>query len=453
MSHKLISPIENRYKTGIAELFTQEKKLEYWLRVEGELSQTHAELGNIPKELADEIKNKANLKYVKLERVEQFDKEIHHDLMAMVKALSEQSKGDAGKFVHLGATSYDIEDTALALQLKDALDYIKNSLHDLLRELITVMYRTKSLVCIGRTHGQHALPTTYGMRYGVWSYEVDRHLDRINEVLNRISYGKMSGAVGTMASFGENGIEIQKHLMKTLDLKPDLISNQVIQRDRHAEVIFLTALIGQSIAKIAREFRILQRNEIAEMFEPFKSTQVGSSTMPHKRNPHKSERICSLARLLKSNVITALDNVILEDERDLTNSANERFIFSENFILLDYIINQLIDIVKNVEFNEEQIELNLNLTRGASLAEKVMINLVNRGIGRQEGHELLRTAAIQAKKEKRNMKEILMTQEVIKHKFSSEELDEMLNPHNYVGKAEELVENLSRYFKKKYKFL
>ncbi|MFX0010176.1 MAG: adenylosuccinate lyase [Candidatus Hermodarchaeota archaeon] len=453
MSHKLISPIENRYKTGITELFTQEKKLGYWLRVEGELSQIHAELGNIPKELADEIKNKANLKYVKLERVEQLDKEIHHDLMAMVKALSEQCKGDAGKYVHLGATSYDIEDTALALQLKDALDYIKNSLHDLLRELITVMDRTKSLVCIGRTHGQHALPTTFGMRYGVWSYEVDRHLDRINEVLNKISYGKMSGAVGTMASFGENGIEIQKRLMKTLDLKPDLISNQVIQRDRHAEVIFLTALIGQSMAKIAREFRILQRNEIAEMFEPFKSTQVGSSTMPHKRNPHKSERICSLARLLKSNVITALDNVILEDERDLTNSANERFLFSVNFILLDYIITQLIEIIKNVEFDEERIELNLNLTRGASLAEKVMINLVSRGIGRQEGHELLRTAAILAKKEKRNMKDILIAQDVIKNNFSLEEIDEMLNPHNYVGKAEELVEDLSKYFKKKYKFL
>ena len=189
MSHKLISPIENRYKTGIAELFTQEKKLEYWLRVEGELSQIHAEVGNIPKELADEIKNKANLKYVKLERVEQLDKEIHHDLMAMVKALSEQCKGDAGNYVHLGATSYDIEDTALALQLKDALDYIKNSLHDLLRELITVMDRTKSLICIGRTHGQHALPTTFGMKYGVWSYEVDRHLDRINEVLNNTIFG------------------------------------------------------------------------------------------------------------------------------------------------------------------------------------------------------------------------------------------------------------------------
>jgi adenylosuccinate lyase len=450
MSHKLISPIENRYRTDIATLFTQEKKLEYWLKVEAELSRAHAKLGNIPQKEAKEIQSKANLNYVKLERVDELDKLIHHDLMAMVKALSEQCSGEAGKYVHLGATSYDIEDTALALQLKEALLYIKSSLTSLLRELIAVMEKTKFLVCIGRTHGQHALPTTYGMRFGVWGYEIDRHLDRIEEVLSRISYGKMSGAVGTMASFGEKGVELQNLVMKALDLKPALITNQVIQRDRHAEVILLTSLIGQSLAKIAREVRILQRNEIAEMFEPFASSQVGSSTMPHKRNPHKSERICSLARLLKSNAIPALDNIILEDERDLTNSANERFIFSESFIILDYIITQLTSIIKGVEFDEKRIEINLNLTKGACLAEKIMICLVERGIGRQEGHELLRTAAIRAKKENRYMKEVLLEVELVKDKFSSEELDELLDPHKYIGNAVELVESLIKSLKQKY---
>jgi len=312
------------------------------------------------------------------------------------------------------------------------------------------MEEKKNLVCIGRTHGQHALPTTYGMRFGVWGYEIDRHIDRIDEVLERISYGKMSGAVGTMASFGEKGIELQKLVMKALELNPVLIANQIIQRDRHAEVLFLTALIAQSLAKIAKEFRILQRNEIAEMFEPFKKTQVGSSTMPHKRNPHKSERICSLARLLKSHIITALDNIILEDERDLTNSANERFIFSENFILLDYIISQMKNMVKNLEFDEEQIEKNLNLTKGAILAERIMVDLVKKGIGRQDAHEILRTAAIKAKKENRYIKEILLELEIINKKFSSEELDTILNPYNYIGKAIEQVESLVKNLKQKH---
>jgi len=450
MDHKFIHPVETRYRTEIAELFTEEKKLENWMLVESVLAKVHAKLGNIPKEAAEEI-NKAREK-VKIERVKEIDRQIHHDLMAMVKGLAEQCEGDAGKYIHLGATSYDIEDTAIALQLKEALLFIKSSLLTLLKELLHLMDEKKNLVCIGRTHGQHAIPTTYGMRFGVWAAEVDRHLDRIDQVITRISFGKMSGAVGTMASFGDKGIELQKEVMKELDLNSVLIANQVVQRDRHAEVILLTAMIGQTLAKIARENRILQRNEIAEMFEPFKKKQVGSSTMPHKRNPHKSERICSLARIIKSNVIPALDNMILEDERDLTNSASERVIFAENFIFLDFMIKELTKNLKGLEFNEENIQKNLNLTKGACLAEKVMIALVEKGIGRQEGHEILRQAAIQARKEDRFMHEILLENKDIKEKFTKEELEELLDPTKYIGKAVEQVEDLTKQLKEKYKF-
>ncbi|MFX1558254.1 MAG: adenylosuccinate lyase, partial [Promethearchaeota archaeon] len=401
MKHNFINPVENRYRTEIAEYFTEEKKLENWLKIEATLAKSHALLGNIPEQAAEEIVRKATLNYVKLERVKEIDKEIHHDLMAMIKSLAEQCEGDAAKYIHLGATSYDIEDTAIALQLRDALKYIEKDLKYLLIELITLIDAKKELVCIGRTHGQHAIPTTYGMRFGVWAYEIDRHIERIHEVIERISYGKMSGAVGTMASFGEKGIVLQKMVMEKLNLKPVLIANQIVQRDRHAEVLFLTAIIGQSLAKIAQEFRVLQRNEIAEMFEPFKKEQVGSSTMPHKRNPHKSERICSLARILKSNVIVGLDNILLEDERDLTNSANERMIFAENFVLLDFMIKQLLKNLQGIEFDEIQVEKNLNLTKGACLAEKIMLDLVDKGIGRQEGHEILRKAVIRSKKENR----------------------------------------------------
>ncbi|MFX1384780.1 MAG: adenylosuccinate lyase, partial [Promethearchaeota archaeon] len=429
----------------------EEKKLENWLKVEAALAEAHAEMGNIPKAAANEITKKANLDNVKIERVKEIDKEIHHDLMAMVKSLTEQCEGDAGKYVHLGATSYDIEDTATALQLKEALDFIHEALLKLLKILIILANEKKNLICIGRTHGQHAVPTTYGMRIGVWAYEINRHLDRISEIINRISFGKMSGAVGTMASFKGKGIKIQQLLMNKLDLHPVLIANQVIQRDRHAEVVFITALIGQTLSKIAREIRILQRNEIAEIFEPFKADQVGSSTMPHKRNPHKSERICSLARVLKSNVIVALDNIILEDERDITNSASERIIFAENFILLDYIINQLTDILKGIEFDEKRIEENLNLTKGACLTEKVMVELVRKGIGRQEGHELLRQASIEARKENVFMKDILFANNKIKKNFTKEELEEMFDPHNYIGKAVQQVEILVEFLKDKYK--
>ncbi|TFG08818.1 MAG: adenylosuccinate lyase [Promethearchaeota archaeon] len=448
MTHKFIHPIETRYRTKIAELFTEEKKLENWMLIEAVLAKIHAKLGNIPKNAADEI-DKARKK-VEIERVKQIDKEIHHDLMAMVKALAEQCEGDAGKYIHLGATSYDIEDTAIALQLKEALNYIRNSLKKCLRNLMKLMQENKNLACIGRTHGQHAIPTTYGMRFGVWAYEIDRHLDRISETLERISYGKMSGAVGTMASFGDKGIDIQDLVMKELDLNPVLISNQVIQRDRHAEVIILTSLIAQTLAKIARQFRILQRNEIAEMFEPFKKGQVGSSTMPHKRNPHKSERICSLARVLKSNVITALDNMILEDERDLTNSASERVIFAENFIFLDFMIQELAKNLEGLELNKQNIEKNLNLTKGACLAEKIMINLVAKGIGRQEGHEILREAVIKAKRYDKSLKDILNENENVKSKFSEQELYELLDPKKYLGKAVDLTQGLIDYIKKKH---
>jgi len=451
MKHNFINPIENRYRTEIAEYFTEEKKLENWLKVEAILAKAHAKLGNVPKEAADEIIRKATLKYVKLDRVKEIDKEIHHDLMAMIKALTEQCEGNAAKYIHLGATSYDIEDTAIALQLRDALSYIEKKLKYLVIELIALIDTKKELICIGRTHGQHAIPTTYGMRFGVWAYEIDRHIDRIHEVIERISYGKMSGAVGTMASFGEKGIDLQKTVMEELNLKPVLIASQIVQRDRHAEVLLLTALIGQSLAKIAQEFRILQRNEIAEMFEPFKKEQVGSSTMPHKRNPHKSERICSLARILKSNVIVGLDNIVLEDERDLTNSANERIIFAENFVLLDYMIKQLLNNLQGIEFDEKSIEKNLNLTKGACLAEKVMVNLVDKGIGRQEGHEILRKAVIRSREENRFIKDILLENEKIKKNFNEAELESLFDPHTYIGTAVKQTINLIKYLKNKYK--
>ncbi len=457
MSEK-IHPIEGRYRTKkMAVLFTSGAKLYRWMRVEAALAQSHAHFGKVPQEAADEISRKANLDHVKVERVKEIEHEIHHDLMAMVKGLAEQCDGDAGNYIHLGATSYDIEDTASAIKYYKALSVLKKSLQRTLKALVMQAKENRERVCVGRTHGQQALPTTYGMRFSVWAYEIDRHLERLTQVQKRIAFGKMSGAVGTMASFGENGIENQKKVMEILadefeiPLKPVMIANQVIQRDRYADIINFTGLVAGTIDKIAREIRVLQRTEIGEMFEPFKKKQVGSSTMPHKRNPHKSERLCSLARLLKSNLVVGIDNIGLEDERDLTNSANERVIFPENFILLDFMLSQLNTLLEGLEFNEKAIQRNLNFTKGAFLAEKVMVSLVNKGIGRQDGHEILRQAAIMARKEDRSMKSILLEKDEIASKYSEDELDNLLDPTKYIGKAVEQVENIVEFLEKKHK--
>jgi adenylosuccinate lyase len=434
----------------MASIFTDEAKLASWMKVEAALSHAQAHIGNIPETAAIEIQRKGTLEFVKLDRVKEIEADIHHDLMAMVRAISEVCDGDAGNYVHLGATSYDIEDTALGIILSKALLVLEESLKGLLRSLVNQSKGKRDLVCVGRTHGQHALPTTYGMRFGVWAAEFDRHIDRLNHIRDIVLVGKMSGAVGTMASFRGRGRVIQKIVMKRLGLKPVRIANQVVQRDRYAELLTFLGLVSASCDKIAREIRVLQRNEIAEVFEPFRSKQVGSSTMPHKRNPHKSERICGLARVIKSNVFVALENVTLEDERDLTNSSSERVIFPEGFILLDFILHQLNNIIENLEFNYENIERNLNLNSGI-MTERIMLELVDRGIGRQDAHEILRSAIIKSRDSGQRLKEILLENPVIlEGKISESELDTWLDPTGYIGESKEIVDDLVSFLESKH---
>ena len=444
-----IHPIDFRYNTKeMRELFTEEARLQTWLDVEAALAKVHAELGNIPKNAADEIAKKANTNYVKVARVNEIEKEINHDIMAMVRALEEQCSGEAGKYIHYGATSYDIVDTALALQMKRALDVLQNRIKSWLKVLLQLSEDHKETITIGRTHGQHAVPTTFGMKFAVWAAEVSRHLDRLDEMKKRTLQGKMSGAVGTMASFGSKGVEIQNSVMKNLGLLPSLITNQVVQRDIHAEVMVFLSYIASTADKIAREIRNLQRTEISEVFEPFKEKQVGSSTMAQKRNPHQSERIVSLARRIKSNIIVAFDNIALEHERDLTNSANERIIIPEGFILTDYILTQLISILQGLEFNLENIEKNLDLTQGQIFSEEIMIELVKKGIGRQEAHELLRKCGIRSRAEGKHLRDVIIEEPSLSKLISQKELDEWFNPKNYLGTAVEQVERVIKLLKK-----
>lgn len=444
-----VHPIDYRYGSEeMRRIWDEENKLQKLLDVEAALARAHARVGNIPEESARVISERASTEWVRPERVKEIEAEIHHDIMAVVKALSEVC-GEHGKYVHLGATSNDIIDTANALLIRESLNIVKR---DLGGEIISILKRLaeehKYTVCIGRTHGQHAVPTTYGMKFAVWLDEMGgRHLDRIGgELEERVLVGQMSGgAVGTMASFGgEKGLEIQRLVMGgDLGLKPAVISTQIIQRDVYAELIMVLALIASTLDKIALEIRNLQRTEILEVSEPFGRRQVGSSTMPHKRNPVRSEKVSGLARVLYSNVIPALlNNPPLWHERDLTNSSVERVILPESFVLLDEILKSIKKVLSGLEFFPENIKKNLYLTNNLIMAEPLMLKLAEKGMGgRQDAHELVRQLAMKAFEEGRDLIEVAKESEEVK-KFLNEEDFEGLKPENYIGLAPRIVENV-----------
>ena len=425
-------------------IFQEETRIQKLLDVEAALALAHAEVGDIPVADAEKIASMASVKYVKVERVKAIEKEIKHDVAALVRALSEVS-GSSGAYVHLGATSYDIVDTANALQLKDALDLIEKKLKTFKCTLQKQAGQYKKTVMIGRTHGQHALPITLGFKFAVWGYEVDRHIERLGECKKRVLVGKMSGAVGTQAGLGEHAEQIQALVMKRLSLRPAEISTQIVQRDRYAELLCVYAMVASSLENFATEIRELQRPEIGEVFEAFEaSKQVGSSTMPHKQNPEICERVCGLARIVRSLAVPSLEDMVTWHERDLTQSSAERFIFPESNILLDYMLSLMCDIVAYLRVDEQRMLQNLNLTQGRAMSEAVMMALTKKGVDRQEAHELLRKLAIQSAAEKKDFKQILLKDSFVTAKLTEKEIDEALNPTNYLGTAVKQAEKFAK---------
>ncbi|WP_297516446.1 adenylosuccinate lyase [Thermococcus sp.] len=438
-----VHPIDYRYGSEeMRRIWDEENKLQKLLDVEAALARAHAKLGNIPEESARVISERASTEWVKLERVKEIEAEIHHDIMADVKALSEVC-GEHGKYVHLGATSNDIIDTANALLIKESLELIERYLRELRDVLMGLAEEHKYTVCIGRTHGQHAVPTTYGMKFALWLDEVQRHLERLEELKKRVLVGKMRGAVGTAASFGEKALEIERLVMEDLGLRPSLITNQLVPRDLYAELMMFLALVASTLDKIGLEIRNLQRTEILEVSEPFGKKQVGSSTMPHKRNPIRTEKVCGLARVIYSNVIPALLNNPLWHERDLTNSSVERVILPESFVLLDEMLRVTIRVLKGLEFFPENIERNLYLTKNLIMAEPLMLKLAEKGMGRQEAHELVRGLAMKAFEEGKDFLEVVKESGEVKKYLTDEDLAS-LRPENYIGIAPQIVDNVLR---------
>ena len=441
-----ILPIDSgRYGTAeMRRIFDEEYRLQKMLEVEAALAWAHSRVGNIPVKDAERIAEKASVKYVKLSRVKEIEREIGHDVAALVRALAEVC-GSSGAYVHLGATSSDILDTATALQLKEALNLIEDKLNSLEDVLLKLAERHKETLMVGRTHGQHALPITLGFKFSVWVREVSRHIQRLRQCRERVLVGKMSGAVGTHAGLGDKALEIERLVMEKLGVNVAEVTTQIVQRDRYAELICLFALIACTLDKMATEIRELQRTEISELAEPFaREKQVGSSAMPHKRNPILCERVCGLSKIMRSLVIPALENVPTWHERDLTQSSAERFIIPEACILIDYMLHLMLGILSRLEVHEERMLKNFDLTQGRMMSEAVMSALVRKGMSRQEAHERLRRLSIKSWSENKPFRETLLEDEEIGKLLSEKEVDDVLNPRNYIGTAIKQVDEVIR---------
>ena len=435
-----IHPIDFRYGTPeMKTVWSEENRFCCVVSAETALVSALASCGIIPEADANTVSSHAH--EATLARAKEIEAEIGHDLMGMVKALSEVC-GEAGRYVHFGATSSDILDTATGLQLKQALDILDAKLEGFLAVLLERAEETKHLVCIARTHGQHALPMTYGLRFAVWAEEIARHRLRISEIRPRAAVGKLTGAVGTLASLGKDGLRVQAEMMRRLGLSDAGLTTQVIARDRYAEYIFLLANIASTLEKIAVAVRSLQRTEIGEVSEPFGKNQVGSSTMPHKRNPVKCEQVCGLSRIIRGMVEPALLNNTLWDERDLTNSASERITFPEASVLTDHCLKVMTAVISGLEIHEDAVKRNLDLLQGVNLAESVMLELTRRGMPRQDAHEIIRRASLQALDERRPLAEILSAVPGVAELLPAEEIAGFFTAESYLGLSVEQTESL-----------
>lgn len=435
-----IHPIEFRYGTPeMKAVWTEEHRFGRIIDAEVALAKAEAACGMIPVPAAEEIS--AHAHKASLERAKEIENEIHHDMMAIVRSISEVC-GDSARWVHYGATSNDILDTATGLQLHDAISILDTKLRQLLSVLLTRSMDTRRIVCIGRTHGQHGVPTTWGLRFAIWASEIGRHIERLVQMKPRVCVGQMTGAVGTQAAMGEHGIEVQEKMMELLGISSVDVSNQVIQRDRYAEYFCFLANVATTLDKIGVEIRSMQRTEIGEVEEAFGSKQVGSSTMPHKRNPIRSEQVCGLARIVRSAVEPAFQNNTLWDERDLTNSSPERILFPEATILCDHIIRLMITVIEGLVIRQDRITENLNLLHGVNMAESVMIELTKKGMARQDAHEIIRVKSMEALEAKRSLAGLLAETPEVTTFLQSGEIEKLLNPENYLGTAVQQVERV-----------
>ncbi|TYO96276.1 adenylosuccinate lyase [Desulfallas thermosapovorans] len=413
-------------------IWSQENKYRKWLEVEICACEALAEMGVVPAEALQEIKEKANFT---VERIDEIEEVTNHDVIAFLTCVAEHV-GDASKYIHLGMTSSDVLDTALALQIKEAGELILKRLHELRDVLLEKAKEHRYTIMIGRTHGIHAEPTTFGLKMLLWVAETERNIKRMENAIATISAGKISGAVGTYANIDP---AVERHVCARLGLKPARVSTQVLQRDRHAEFLTTLAVIGSSLDKFATEIRNLQRTDILEAEEYFKKGQKGSSAMPHKRNPITVERISGQARLLRGNALVAMENVALWHERDISHSSVERVIIPDSTITLDYMLYKFSNIMKNLLVYPENMKKNIEKTHGLIFSQRVLLALVeNHGLTREKAYELVQRNAMQCWRTGEDFRKLLLGDAEVAAILSVEEINEIFDYNYHLKHVDEI---------------
>ncbi|MCS6802077.1 MAG: adenylosuccinate lyase [Chloroflexota bacterium] len=420
--------IERYTRPVMGAIWTERHKLDLWLKVEIAACEGWAALGVIP---PDDLAVIRSATY-DLDDVARYFRETHHDMTAFLRSVQERL-GAAGRWIHYGLTSSDVMDTALSLQLMEAMDLLLSGV-DRLEQAITALavahWRTPQ---IGRTHGVHAEPMSFGLKLAVWIDEVRRGRERLRAARSRIAVGKLSGAVGSHALVPP---EVEEIACASLGLTPAAASTQVLQRDRHAEYVLALALLAASLEKFATELRALQRTEVLETEEPFEEGQTGSSAMPHKRNPELAERITGLARVVRGHAVTALENVALWHERDISHSSTERIILPDSSILLDYMLDLLAGILERLQVYPDRMRENIDLTRGLVYSQRVLLALVERGLTRQEAYAIVQRHAMRAWRTRENYRDLLAADPAVTAVLSPEELDALFDPTYYLRYAD-----------------
>lgn len=427
--------IERYTRPEMAAVWTEENKFKAWLEVEILAAEAWAELGEIPVE--DVKKIRANAK-INITRILEIEEETRHDVVAFTRAVAE-TMGPESKWVHYGLTSTDVVDTALSYRLKQANEILLKNIEDFIEILAEKAIEYKDTVMMGRTHGVHAEPTTFGLKMALWYEEMKRNLERFQKAKENISYGKMSGAVGTFANIPPY---IEEYVCKQLGLKPAPISTQTLQRDRHAEYMSVIALIATSIEKFATEIRGLQKTEVREVEEFFGKGQKGSSAMPHKRNPVGSENITGLARVIRGYMISAYEDVTLWHERDISHSSVERIILPDATILLNYMLTRFGNIVKNLTVYPEQMKQNMNKTYGLIYSQRALLTLIEKGLKREEAYDIIQTKAMEAWESQKSFKELLLQDNTIINTLSRDELEDCFNYKYHLKNVDFIFERL-----------
>lgn len=401
--------IKRYTRQSMGRIWTEENKFQTWLEVEILACEAMAKMGEIPKKAAQNIRNKARFS---IERIDAIEAETKHDVIAFLTNVAE-SVGQDSRYVHFGLTSSDILDTAMAVRLRQASKIILKDCDLLLASLKKKALTHKNTVMVGRSHGIHAEPITFGLKLALWYDEMRRNRRRMEQALETISVGKISGAVGTFASVSPR---VEAHVCRKLGLKPAPVSTQIIQRDRYAEYFCTLAIIASTIEKMAVEIRHLQRTEVSEAEEYFSKGQKGSSAMPHKRNPISSENLSGLARLVRSNASAALNNVALWHERDISHSSVERVIIPDTTILLDYMLHRVTEIIRHLVLYPERMQDNLKLTRGLIFSQQILLALAKGGVSREQAYKMVQKQALRAWKENKNFKDLVKNDpEIAKH--------------------------------------